>query len=67
MQVGTLIWRMPVPSVALSYCAVSHKLDITTTAAGKGWHCSWMLNYPLLCFLVNGKYYSGMLGIPYMS
>ena len=32
-----------------------------------------MLNYPALCFLVNGKYYSdyagifGMMGIQYMS
>ena len=43
-------------SSPVSLCSVSHAPGITTTAAGKGRHRSWMLNYPALCFLVNGKY-----------
>ena len=56
----------------VSLCSVSRTSGITT-ATGKGQHHSWMLNYPALCFLVNGKYYSdysgifGMMKIPYMS
>ena len=45
-------------SSPVSLCSVSHTPGITTTATGKGQHHSWMLNYPTLCFLVNGKYYS---------
>ena len=61
-------------SSPVSLSGVSHSPGITTTAAtGKVWHCSWMLNHPTLCFLVNEKYYSdyagifGMMGIPCMS
>ena len=58
-------------SSPVSPCSVSHIPGITTTATGKGRHHSWILNYPALCFLVNGKYYSdyagifGMMKIPY--
>ena len=60
-------------SSPVSLCNVSHIPGITSAATGKGRHRSWMLNYPALCFLVNGKYYSdyagifGMMGIQYMS
>ena len=50
-------------SSPVSLCSVSHIPGITSAATGKGRHCSWMLNYPALCFLVNGKYYSDYAGI----
>ena len=55
----------------MSLSSASYTPTITTT--GKGRNRSWMLNYPALCFLMNGKYYSdytgvcGMMGIPFMS
>ena len=55
----------------ISLSSASYTLTNTTT--GKERNRSWMLNYPALCFLINGKYYSDytgvfrMMGILYMS